>query len=97
MNLFDATLVGSDGAGWPSSSAASACPVPDEVARRPARRCGGYVGRTVVLGIRPEDMEDASLVADAPAERRITSTVELREALGSDVVVHFTHRRAARR
>jgi multiple sugar transport system ATP-binding protein len=28
-------------------------------------------------------------VSDAPAERRITSTVELREALGSDVVVHF--------
>jgi multiple sugar transport system ATP-binding protein len=34
-------------------------------------------------------MEDASLVSDAPAERRISSTVELREALGSDVVVHF--------
>jgi multiple sugar transport system ATP-binding protein len=34
-------------------------------------------------------MEDASLVSDAPADRRITSTVHLREALGSDVVVHF--------
>jgi multiple sugar transport system ATP-binding protein len=28
-------------------------------------------------------------VSDAPPERRIASTVELREALGSDVVVHF--------
>jgi multiple sugar transport system ATP-binding protein len=35
-------------------------------------------------------MEDASLVSDAPSERRISSTVELREALGSDVVVHIT-------
>jgi len=43
----------------------------------------------VIVGIRPEDMEDASLVTDAPSERRISSTVELREALGSDVVVHF--------
>jgi multiple sugar transport system ATP-binding protein len=34
-------------------------------------------------------MEDAALVSDAPSERRLTSTVELREALGSDVVVHF--------
>ena len=42
-----------------------------------------------MLGIRPEDMEDASLVSDAPAERRIKAEVELREALGSDVVVHF--------
>ena len=42
------------------------------------------------MGIRPEDMEDASLVSDAPPERRVRSTVDLREALGSDVVVHFT-------
>ena len=29
-------------------------------------------------------------MSDAPDDRRIRSTVELREALGSDVVVHFT-------
>ena len=64
-------------------------PVPDDVAAaRPALR--RYEDRVVVLGIRPEDMEDASLVSDAPSERRISSTVELREALGSDVVVHIT-------
>ena len=33
-------------------------------------------------------MEDASLASDAPADRRISSTVRLREALGSDVLVH---------
>ncbi|MGH9111618.1 MAG: TOBE domain-containing protein, partial [Acidimicrobiales bacterium] len=42
------------------------------------------------VGIRPEDMEDASLVQDAPADRRIRVAVDLRESLGSDVVVHFT-------
>ncbi|MFP3908120.1 MAG: ABC transporter ATP-binding protein [Acidimicrobiales bacterium] len=63
-------------------------PIPDEVlAERPALR--RYEGRKVVLGIRPEDMEDASLVADAPPERRIATEVVLREALGSDVVIHF--------
>jgi multiple sugar transport system ATP-binding protein len=30
------------------------------------------------------------LLSDAPPERRISSTVDLREALGSDVVVHFS-------
>jgi multiple sugar transport system ATP-binding protein len=35
-------------------------------------------------------MEDASLVSDAPADRRLTAVVELVEALGSDVLVHFT-------
>jgi multiple sugar transport system ATP-binding protein len=63
-------------------------PIPDEVlAARPA--LAAFRDRPVVLGIRPEDMEDASLVADAPADRRISSTVTLSEALGSDVLVHF--------
>jgi len=43
-----------------------------------------------VLGIRPEDMEDASLVAESAPGSRISATVELVEALGSDVVIHFT-------
>jgi multiple sugar transport system ATP-binding protein len=49
-----------------------------------------FDGREVILGIRPEDMEDASLVPDAPSDQRISSTVDLREALGSEVLVHFT-------
>jgi multiple sugar transport system ATP-binding protein len=64
-------------------------PIPAEVeAARPDLR--NYVDRTIVLGVRPEDMEDAALVTDAPAERRISAIVELRESLGSDVLVHFT-------
>jgi multiple sugar transport system ATP-binding protein len=88
MNLVDATLERT-GSGVVVDVAGFRLPIPDEVvAARPDLR--KYEGRTVVLGIRPEDMEDASLVADAPVERRITSTAELREALGSDVVVHFS-------
>jgi multiple sugar transport system ATP-binding protein len=49
-----------------------------------------FDGKEVVLGVRPEDMEDASLVQGAPDDRRISSTVDLREALGSEVLVHFT-------
>src|SRR5262249_28133750 len=50
----------------------------------------GYEGRTVILGIRPEDLEDASLQPDWPEERRLRGIVELREALGSELIVHFT-------
>jgi multiple sugar transport system ATP-binding protein len=86
MNLVEASLASSDG-GVVVQVGEYRLPVPDELlGERPALR--GYAGRPVVLGIRPEDMEDASLVSDAPPERRISSTVELREALGSDVVVH---------
>jgi multiple sugar transport system ATP-binding protein len=48
-----------------------------------------FEGRNVVLGIRPEDIEDASLVSEAPKDRRIPATVDLREALGSEVLIHF--------
>jgi multiple sugar transport system ATP-binding protein len=54
---------------------------------RPALRA--YEDRGVVLGIRPEDMEDASLAGDTPPGRRLSVVCELREALGSDVLAHF--------
>jgi multiple sugar transport system ATP-binding protein len=88
MNLFDATLTESDGS-LAVEFGGFRLPIPADIAsaRSGLRR---HVGRIIVLGIRPEDMEDATLVSDAPPERRISSTVDLREALGSDVVVHVT-------
>ena len=57
------------------------------VAERPGIRA--YEGREVVLGIRPEDIEEAAFSAAAPAERTIATVCTLREALGSEVLVHF--------
>jgi multiple sugar transport system ATP-binding protein len=53
---------------------------------RPALR--SYEGREVILGIRPESLEDASVASDAPADRRLKGRLELREALGSEIVAH---------
>jgi multiple sugar transport system ATP-binding protein len=87
MNLLEGSLAGKNGA-MTVDLGGFHLPLPDDVlSARPALR--KYDGRKVIIGIRPEDMEDASLVTDAPAERRISSTVDLREALGSDVVAHF--------
>jgi multiple sugar transport system ATP-binding protein len=47
-----------------------------------------YLGRQVVVGIRPEDMEDARLAPAGADAGRLTGMVELTEALGSDVYVH---------
>ncbi len=48
-------------------------------------RCGGPIS----AGIRPEDMEDASLKPDHPANQRFTSEIVLLESLGSEIMVHF--------
>jgi multiple sugar transport system ATP-binding protein len=48
-----------------------------------------YAGRRILVGIRPEDLEDASLVPLDQADTKIESRCELREALGSDVLLHF--------
>jgi multiple sugar transport system ATP-binding protein len=50
---------------------------------------GSYVGRTVVVGLRPENLEDASLANGSPGGH-LRGRVELREALGAEVLVHFT-------
>ncbi|HEY6963500.1 MAG TPA: TOBE domain-containing protein, partial [Gaiellaceae bacterium] len=48
-----------------------------------------YDGRRVIIGIRPEDLEDATLSSDTPADRRLRGRLELREALGSEIMAHF--------
>jgi multiple sugar transport system ATP-binding protein len=48
-----------------------------------------YDGKQVILGIRPEDLEDAALASDAPSDRRLRGRLELREALGSEIMAHF--------
>ena len=48
-----------------------------------------FVGRKVVLGLRPENVGDAALERGAPETRRFRAQAELVETLGSEVVVHF--------
>ena len=57
------------------------------VAAHPA--LASYSGHPIVLGIRPETLEDAALVAGGD-RHRLSGRAELRETLGSDVLVHFS-------
>ena len=55
--------------------------------RRPALRA--QIGQPVVVGIRPEDMEDAAVVTDHPDDQRLEAEADVREALGAETLVHF--------
>jgi multiple sugar transport system ATP-binding protein len=48
-----------------------------------------YDGSKVVVGIRPEDMEDASVLHETNPDRRLSVTCDIREDMGSEVYVHF--------
>jgi multiple sugar transport system ATP-binding protein len=62
----------------------------DDQAARNRSALGEYVGRTVMLGIRPEDFEDVSLDTDAPPDRRMKVVCDLTEPLGAEVLVYFS-------
>jgi multiple sugar transport system ATP-binding protein len=88
MNMIEATLEHRNGS-IVANIGNQAVGLDDEtLAVHPALR--EYDGRDIVLGIRPEDLEDAVLVRDVPDDRRIHGTVELTEALGSEIMVHFS-------
>jgi multiple sugar transport system ATP-binding protein len=88
MNMVDATIESSNG-GYAVSFGSQRLSIDAaSTAGRPALKT--YVGKNVILGIRPEHLEEASLVADTPPDRRLHGNVELREALGSELMVHFT-------
>ena len=88
MNLVEATLRRANG-GLTAELGSQRIGLGDEtLSVRPALEA--FEGRSVILGIRPEDLEDAALDSDNPADRRLRGKVELREALGSEIMVHFT-------
>jgi multiple sugar transport system ATP-binding protein len=59
----------------------------EEAARAPGLK--EFAGRSLVVGIRPERLEDAAVESAIPDDRRIRGVVRIREALGSDVLVHL--------
>jgi multiple sugar transport system ATP-binding protein len=86
MNLLDARLERGDG-GADAVFGSHRLRVPDSVLQEnPALE--QYLGRKVILGLRPENLEDASLLHDPDPESVIELPVELREELGSEVHVH---------
>jgi multiple sugar transport system ATP-binding protein len=87
INLVEAMLDGQNG-GLAVTFGTHRLSIDDRVAKN---RSGlaDYIGRTLILGIRPEDLEDASLQPDTPADRRINTVAVLTEPLGAEVLVHF--------
>ena len=88
MNMLDATIGRANG-GLSVTAGSQTLELGDEtVSAHPALKA--YEGKRVVLGIRPEDLEDAGIESGVPTDRRLKGEVVLREALGAEIMVHFT-------
>ncbi|QBI54176.1 ABC transporter ATP-binding protein [Streptomonospora litoralis] len=86
MNLLQARIE-ADGPGARLDLGGHTLAVPAELlAERPRLR--EYLGRDIAVGIRPEDMDDAELGHEDPGAV-LTSTTDLVEALGAELLVHF--------
>jgi multiple sugar transport system ATP-binding protein len=87
MNLLEATLERQNG-GLAVALGDQRLRLDDEfLGSRPG--LGDYEGRKVVVGIRPEQLEDAEIEHAGPDDQRLRGEVELREALGSELMVHL--------
>jgi multiple sugar transport system ATP-binding protein len=93
-NLFVAEFIGSPAmnlvraelAGGEVRFGSRVLPVPEGVrSARPG--LAAYEGKQVVLGIRPEDIEDVDHARNGGG--RLTAEIDIREDMGSEVFVHF--------
>jgi multiple sugar transport system ATP-binding protein len=87
MNLVEATLTRDEGV--PTLAFGThRLGIDDRVfERHPRLRV--YEGLPVVVGIRPDDLQDAALAPTAPADARISANVERVDTIGRDLHVHF--------
>jgi multiple sugar transport system ATP-binding protein len=87
MNMLEATIERSNG-GLAAVAGSQRVALDEQtLSARPALK--DFEGRPLILGIRPEDLDDAALASDVPGDQRLKGKVELREALGSEIMVHF--------
>jgi multiple sugar transport system ATP-binding protein len=87
MNMLEASVVRDDGTTRIVAGEISLELSESTLAAHPA--LAGYDGRQIVLGIRPEALNDAALSSD-DRQARLRGRAELREALGSEVLMHFS-------
>ncbi len=85
MNFIDASPVQSDGKVQLEASGFR-LDVPADLVSRVRE----WSGRRVIFGIRPEDIQDRALAAEAPPGWTIKAGVDVHEPLGSDVILYLT-------
>jgi multiple sugar transport system ATP-binding protein len=88
MNMVEATLEREDGGLGLRFGSSRLALDPALLTRRPNLET--YVGRPLVFGIRPENIQHERFAGLEPEGRRLAAKVELLESLGSEILAHFS-------
>lgn len=87
MNLLDAKVV-KNGNDIRLMFGSHSIKVPEAKAKKLVD--GNYIDKTVVLGIRPEDVKDEEMFISQSPDSTIDATVKVYELLGAEVFLYFT-------
>ena len=87
MNLYEGEIQ-ADGDGYRVHLGDQSISVPNQVVTG-RDSLSGRIGEPLVVGIRPEDLEDAAVEPEHPADQQLTATIDVREALGAETLLHF--------
>jgi multiple sugar transport system ATP-binding protein len=87
MNLVTADLSRRDSEFWVDFGDHRLRLDPSTLVKRPA--LSQFEGRRIVVGVRPEDIEDAAVLRESEEEHRMSVVCDIREDMGSEVIVHF--------
>ncbi|MBO5568534.1 MAG: sn-glycerol-3-phosphate ABC transporter ATP-binding protein UgpC [Clostridia bacterium] len=86
MNFFDAKLVARDGGVW-AEFGSSAIRVPDAKVRLLTDE--SYIGKQVVMGIRPENIHDEERFLSVADNNLVEAKVEVTELMGSETYLYL--------
>ena len=85
MNFIEATLAGEH-----NRVVVDAGPFHLEMPKDLVPHARDWIGRRVIFGIRPEDIQDRAMASTAAPTWTIRALVEVHEPLGSDVILYLT-------
>ena len=87
MNLYEGKIE-TAGDGYQVRLGEQTIRVPDHVVTG-RDSLAGRIGEPLVVGVRPEDLEDAAVEPEHPDDQRLEATIDVREALGAETLLHF--------
>ena len=90
MNFFRGTIRREGGTLQFIETNDKAAPVVITLDAALAAKAAGHVGKSIVFGIRPEDVQDAATAANPDPARTIEVTVEVSEPMGAETFLYLT-------